>query len=516
MPIQRPRATELARLLNASERPIYVLDCECTFVFCNQSLTDAIGAAAIDLPGRRAAYHGFLPSTTANGAADSLRGVEAAAAGLCPPPQVMAGQPQIATVSWIAADGRLHRRRAQFIPLCEDAAGGQVLAVVVVVATDDLSESASASDAIQLAQALQEPPLSETARLHERVREFLWETAALRGVERFIGASDAICLARRRLELAAASRAGVLIAGPPGSGRRRAAETIHYAAKTACGGVARTSAGEAASDADQPGSLIPLDCAALDADLIRSTAAALAAGSLGENSRGSTLLLLDAELLPAEAQAELAAMFLRKTFHPRLIATSRRPLSRLVRKGRFRQDLAAVLSTIVIELPPLAERREDIRLLAQMFVERENAAGGKQIGGLSPEALDCLDAYDWPGNIDELALMISESHANAVTALITPRDLPKRLHQAAQAAAHPRRAPETIVLDEFLAEIERELIGRAMSQAKGNKAKAARLLGLTRPRLYRRLLQLGMAQPEATEEVIFEEAEEDTQEGERT
>ncbi len=474
-----------------------MLDADGVIVFCNQSLLDAIGAAAIDLVGRRSTYRGFSPpSATASSAPAPLIGVEAAAAGLCPPPQAMAGQSLTATVSWTDDDGRLHRRLAQFVPLIECAAAEQaadagqgatagltsseqVLAVIALVDTSDLPESDS-----PLPQVPEGSQLSETVRLHDRLREFLHAAATRHGIERLIGDGDAMRLARRRIELASASRAGVLIVGPPGSGRRHVAETIHYASN---------------------GSLIPVDCSVLGADLIRSTVAALSAGSLSENSRQSTLLLNEADRLPKEVQAELAAVFSRKTFYPRLIATARRPLAHLVRKGRFREDLAALLSTIVIELPPLARRRGDLPLLAQMFVERENAAGGKQIGGFSPEALACLDGYDWPGNVDELALIVAESHANAASTLIAPGDLPKRLHQAAQAAAHPRRAPETIVLDDFLAEIERELIQRAIAQAKGNKAKAARMLGLSRPRLYRRLIQLGMERAGEAEEIIFEE-----------
>jgi DNA-binding NtrC family response regulator len=132
-------------------------------------------------------------------------------------------------------------------------------------------------------------------------------------------------------------------------------------------------------------------------------------------------------------------------------------------------------------------------LLAQCFLEENNARGGKQLGGFSPQALDRLDAYVWPGNGDELAKVVAEAWAHAEGPLVQAADLPPRLALAAEPAGHPRRKDETIVLDEFLEQIQRELIGRAMQRSRGNKAKAARLLGLTRPRLYRRLLQLGMA-----------------------
>jgi len=150
----------------------------------------------------------------------------------------------------------------------------------------------------------------------------------------------------------------------------------------------------------------------------------------------------------------------------------------------------------VIQLPPLAERRGDIPLLAQWFVEEANARSGKQVAGLSAEALDRLDAYGWPGNVDELGRVIDEAHRAAEGVEIAVRDLPQPIHLAHAAAAHPRRAEETIVLEQFLARIERELLVRALQRAKGNKTKAARLLGMTRPKLYRRLVQLGLEDPQ--------------------
>ena len=130
--------------------------------------------------------------------------------------------------------------------------------------------------------------------------------------------------------------------------------------------------------------------------------------------------------------------------------------------------------------------------MAQVFLEEANARGEKQLAGFSPEALDRLDSYAWPGNIDELARMVAESHRRAGGPEVLPDDLPERFRWTAEAASRPRCKDETIVLDEFLGRIERELIRRALSRSKGNKAKAARLLGLTRPRLYRRMVQLGL------------------------
>ncbi len=140
---------------------------------------------------------------------------------------------------------------------------------------------------------------------------------------------------------------------------------------------------------------------------------------------------------------------------------------------------------------PLVERLEDLPLAAQWFVEQVNARTARQISGFSPESLDRLAGYHWPGDLDELEGLVADVHARCEGDEILPRDLPPRVAWAADAMARPGKLEETIVLEEFLAKIERELIERALAQARGNKTKAARLLGMNRPRFYRRLVQLG-------------------------
>ncbi len=450
----RSGTAELARLLDAVNAPVYVLDEERAIVFANQACLDWVGPAAEPLQGQRCAYH-----TAAEAA-----GPEAVAAGLCPSPEALAGREMAGIVGCTTADGRASRRRARFIPL---RGGDSIAGLVVLVEPDDLSEAQA------LAPAAGE---TEAARLHERVRSFRQQAARRYRVDRLAGDSPAIRRARAQIELAAASRANVLIVGPRGSGRQHAAAAIHY------GG-----AGESAA------SLIPMACSVLGDDLTRSTLAALAVRGLppGLPGRG-TLLLNDADTLSPAVQPEVAKVLAARSFPLRVIAVAERRLADLVQAGQYREDLACVLSTLAIELAPLSQRRADLPVLLQLFLEEANARTGKQLAGFAPEAIDCLDAYGWPGNVDELIRVVNEAHQKAEGAQIGVRDLPQQIHLAAAAAAHPRRAEETIVLEEFLREVERELLGRAMARAKRNKTKAAKLLGITRPRLYRRLVQLGL------------------------
>jgi len=449
--MSRPRtsATQLVHVLNAASRPIYVLDEEWRVVFCNRPGLQWLGLTEADLLGVRCAYH----------SSDDVSPAEAAAAGLCPPPGHATDRRFSAAVSGPQGD-----RQAMFIPL----GGGDGSCPLLVIVESDPS-----ADAVPAGEATEGPSWPQ---LHEQLRRVRRALAAQFRFERLVGSGLAMRRARAQAELAAQSRASLLVVGPPGSGRQHLATAIHHAAQP------------------DAGPLIPLSCSLLSTELMESTVHALAVRQAGKQVAGS-LLLNEVDQLSAEVQGDLTAMLIARPFPLRLMATARQSLLELAAAGRFRAELAAVLTTIVIELPPLAQRREDIPLLAQLFLEDLNARGEKQVAGFTPEALDRLDLYPWPGNLDELARVVAEAHAQTEDAEIDLPSLPNRLQLAADALAHPRRKEESIVLDEFLHRVERELILRALKRSKGNKAKAARLLGLTRPRLYRRMVLLGLEQP---------------------
>ncbi|MGA2065286.1 MAG: helix-turn-helix domain-containing protein [Thermoguttaceae bacterium] len=506
---RRYHTPELARLLESAATPLYVLDAELRIVFVNEACRQWLGPAAEGLVGQQCVYHSGV----------GLSGPQAVAAGLCPPPGLSSGGEMTAEVSRPAdqggAEGDQVSRRGRFVPL------GTRDGLLAVVAFLEVPEETP------LGADLPTPPPVSPAdeedlplRLHEHLRRLRREVVLSKGtgsqgtgsqgVACLVGSSPAARRARCQAELAAGSRASVLVVGPRGSGRRRLAEAIHYGANP-----------------ESAGPILPLDCSLLDAESIRSVLRAVPeekedSPHLCEAPSGpfrqmgtvpffrsqpapASVLLLDADRLSAEIQAELAALALPApaahcslpTAHCfRLLATAEAPLGDLVRRGRYREDLAAWLCTITIELPPLAGRRQDIPLLAQSLLEEGNARGGTQLAGFAPEALDRLDAYAWPGNIDELAQAVAESRQRAAGPLIAAADLPERLRLAAEAEGRPRRKEETVPLDEFVARIQRELIRRALARAKGNKAKAARLLGLNRPRLYRRMAQLGLLEEE--------------------
>ncbi|HEX7449003.1 MAG TPA: sigma 54-interacting transcriptional regulator [Pirellulales bacterium] len=448
MPSRRGSATQLAKLLDVVVDAVYAVDADRRIIFCNDACLSWAGCAAEDLVDQECGYH----------AGEGLSGGAAVAAALCPPPAALAGRRVVAEIV-LAPDAAT--RFAEFIPLAGDETRALGVLVIVRTAPQRSEDDLSAGDAAG-------------ARLHARLQRYRRQMALRGHVDRLWGESPAMKRVRSQVLVAAESAASVLVLGPPGSGREHVARAIHY--------------GDGAAEA---GSLVPLACALLDTELLSATLRTLRKAR-PESVRPATLMLGEVDALPQAAQVELARFLVGGRFAARLVSTAREPLAALASRGAFRPDLACLLSTLTIELPPLAGRPEDVPLAAQWFLEQANARSPRQVGGFSAEALDQLSGYRWPGDLSELEAVVNEAHSRAESHEITPRDLPTRLVLAAEAAARPRKPEETIVLEDLLAAIERELIERALKRSKGNKTKAARLLGLTRPRLYRRLVQLGL------------------------
>lgn len=454
MPSRRGSAAPLARLFDAVAEPIYAVDFDRNIVFCNDACLKWTGCAADELLGQECRYH----------AGEGLPRAAAVAAALCPPPAALAGRQVSAEL--VLPTSELAKRVADFIPLRNGDGPAQGVIVLVRAATsNNADEDALASD-------------TAGAKLHARLQRYRRQLALRGHIDRLWGDSPAMKQVRSQVLMAAGSAASVMVLGPPGCGRGHVARAIHY--------------GDGALEA---GPLVPLACPLLDADLLSATLRNLMK-TRPEHPRPATLMLEEIDSLSEAAQVELARFLVGGRFPARVVSTARMPLSELVSRGVFRADLACLLCTVTIRLPPLAERPADVPLAAQWFLEQANARSAKQLGGFSAEALDQLAGYAWPGDLSELETIVTEAHAGAETHEITPRDLPPRLALAAEATARPRKTDENIVLEDFLGKIERELIERAMKCAKGNKTKAARLLGLTRPRLYRRLVQLGLEQPD--------------------
>jgi DNA-binding NtrC family response regulator len=177
----------------------------------------------------------------------------------------------------------------------------------------------------------------------------------------------------------------------------------------------------------------------------------------------------------------------------RLLAGSTRTLAELEVDENLRPDFLALVSALVIQIPSLSQRAEDLPLLAQHFLEEQNHQSAKQVGGFDEQIWPQFLRYDWPGNLDELQRVVAEAHAHATTNLIQPEDLPYRFRTALDAQEMPpARESVQLALDPLLEKVETRLIELALERCRQNKSKAAELLGIHRARLLRRIEQLGL------------------------
>jgi transcriptional regulator with PAS, ATPase and Fis domain len=277
----------------------------------------------------------------------------------------------------------------------------------------------------------------------------------------------------------------VLILGESGTGKELVARSIHFSG----------------SRRNRP--FVPVDCSALVPTLIESelfgyvkgafTGAVHSKQGLMEAAGNGTLFLDEIGDLPVDLQAKLLRALQEREVKPvgstdrvsiemRVIAATNRELETAVRQGQFRQDLFFRLNVVQIKLPPLRERKGDIPLLVSSFLEKFSSENG-QTFKISEDAMARLLAYDWPGNVRELENAIERAVALSSGPLLHVADLPSNLQHGSG-----ERLPQA---DELLPleELERRAILRALRESGGDKLAAARLLGIGKTTLYRKLKQ---------------------------
>lgn len=278
----------------------------------------------------------------------------------------------------------------------------------------------------------------------------------------------------------------VLIRGATGTGKELLARALHRLSNRA------------------GGPFVAVNCSALPDTLLESELFGYKSGAFTGAvhdkpgrfalARGGTIFLDEIGDITPALQVRLLRVLQERIFEPlggvapesadvRVIAATHRDLEQLVEEGTFRRDLFYRLNVIRLDLPTLKERPEDIPLLVDHFVDRFNEILGRNIEGMSDEALSALLTYDYPGNIRELENIIERAMVLCRTPLIEVADLPAEIagHTAAPAAGTGR-----------LRDMEAVLIGEAMRASGGNRAEAARHLGIHRTTLYRKLKDLGL------------------------
>ena len=333
------------------------------------------------------------------------------------------------------------------------------------------------------------------------------EVMQFRNERQIIGDSRAIRLILQTVAMAAPTRATVLLQGESGTGKELFARAIH----------------DQSERRDKP--FIKLNCAALPEGLVESalfghekgafTGAIKRVEGAFERANRGTLLLDEISEMRLDLQAKLLRVLQEQEFERvggtspikvdvRIVATTNRDLAAEADQGTFRQDLYYRLSTIPIRIPPLRERLEDIPVLALRFALRIAAEIGKKIEGLSPDALESLQHYPWPGNIRELQHVIERAVILTPDPLIQPHCLegsrfglahslgapsirPRTIGVTPTSSTHtpgngapPTAAGGSIALGSLnVADAERVLIQHALHAADNNRTKAAELLGIS-------------------------------------
>ncbi|CUS31240.1 sigma-54-dependent transcriptional regulator [Candidatus Nitrospira nitrificans] len=339
--------------------------------------------------------------------------------------------------------------------------------------------------------------LQENARFREELRsKDDWSP--------LVGSSTAMLEVYKLVARVAESKSTVLLQGESGTGKELIARAIH------------------ANGPRRGNPFIPVNCGALPDTLLESemfgyekgafTGAVGTKVGLFESANGGTLFLDEIGELGQALQVKLLRVMQDQEVRRvgsttstkvdvRIIAATNRDLEQLVKDGKFRDDLFYRLKVVPITLPSLAERREDIPMLVHHFLQKCAAGTDHAVRGVLPETMTLLTQYRWPGNVRELENAIERAVSLSHGPLLTPEDLPEVIRQAATAEVDARLS-QADQLDEVyltLEEVEKRHLTRVLKETKGNKVKAAKILGIDRRTLYRMAERFGLDLGEETE-----------------
>ena len=320
-------------------------------------------------------------------------------------------------------------------------------------------------------------------RLERENRLLREELRSRPGFGQLVGVSAKMQRVYQLIEKVAVHTCPVLILGESGTGKELVARSVHFASPRR----------------ERP--FVPVDCSALVPTLIESelfgyvkgafTGATQSRRGLLEGAAGGTLFLDEIGDLPVDLQAKLLRALQEREIKPvgsnervpidvRVIAATNRDLEEAIHKGQFRQDLFFRLNVVQVKLPPLRERKNDIPLLVNSFLDKFSSPE-RPVTSVSEDAMARLLAYDWPGNVRELENAVERAVALGSGIALTLPDLPTNL----QHGIFERR----MGMDDLvpLEELERRAIFRALRETAGDKLAAARLLGIGKTTLYRKL-----------------------------
>ena len=336
----------------------------------------------------------------------------------------------------------------------------------------------------------------DDARLRRENREL---TLRAGGDTELVGKSAVVNNLRQSAERVARTGSRILISGPAGSGKEVVARLIH----------------QKSARANAP--FVVLNCANISPDTMEeslfgavATADREARTGVLEQAHGGTLLLDEVADMPLETQGKIVRVLQDQTFERvggsvpvnvdvRVIATTARDLEQRIEEQKFRQDLYYRLNVVPLEVPSLQQRRDDIPMLAEMFLDRYADATGLPKRKLSPEAMATLHAYDWPGNVRQLRnvierLMIMAPDDEDKVDLISGKMLPSELFSDVPTSLSFDKTSEIMALPlrEAREMFEKEYLQTQIDRFGGNISKTASFVGMERSALHRKLKSLGV------------------------
>ncbi len=333
-------------------------------------------------------------------------------------------------------------------------------------------------------------------RLVRENARFREELKSKEGWSPLVGSSTAMLEVYKLVARVADGKSTVLLQGESGTGKELIARAIH------ANGPRR----------DNP--FIPVNCGALPDTLLESemfgyekgafTGAVGTKVGLFESANGGTLFLDEIGELSQALQVKLLRVMQDQEVRRvggttstkvdvRIIAATNRDLEQLVKEGKFRDDLYYRLKVVPITLPSLADRKDDIPMLVHHFLHKCAAGAAHAVRGVLPETLELLQQYRWPGNVRELENAIERAVSLSHGPLLTPEDLPEGIREGAESIEE--KQPGKDQTDEgalSLEEVEKRHLIRVLKETKGNKVKAAKILGIDRRTLYRMAERFGL------------------------
>ncbi len=339
----------------------------------------------------------------------------------------------------------------------------------------------------------------EMVTLKRRVKQLEDQLEEAYRFENIVGVSDKMKSTFTLMQKFAGTDGTVVVCGESGTGKELVVRAIHQASKR------------------KSGPFVVVNCGAIPPSLIESEFFGHEAGSFTdakelrigkfESADGGALFLDEISELPLEAQVKLLRVIEEGTFSRvgsnepiavdvRVMAATNRDLATMVEEGRFREDLYWRLNVLSLNICPLRQRKEDIPLLVEHFLERYAMPLGVEQPGVSEKVLELLMAYEWPGNVRELQNCVYSAMTIASSPTIEPADLPRRIHSDSEPSEVASLISGRISLAEMAAQAtakaEQDAINKALLETAGNREKAAELLGIGRKTLYRKLRQHGI------------------------